>query len=186
MSSVKKQRTSRNSKRAGRVLGRTFFERSVLEVAPDLLSKYLVREYRGKRMAFRITETEAYDGPLDLACHASKGRTARTNVLFGPAGVWYVYLIYGMYDMLNVVTGPRAYPAAVLIRGVEGYDGPGKLTRALGIDRKLNEQPARKASGLWIEDRGETLAKNGILTGPRVGVAYAGKWADKPWRFQIR
>lgn len=169
-----------------KTLQEDFFERSVLKVAPDLLGKYLVRQYRGQRTTLRITETEAYDGMHDLACHASKGRTPRTDVMFGSAGVWYVYLIYGMYDMLNIVTGPEEHPAAVLIRGVECYDGPGKLTKALHVTRALNRKPARKTSRLWIEDRGEMVAKKDIVTGPRIGVAYAGEWADKPWRFRLK
>lgn len=130
-----------------------------------------------------ITETEAYHGEDDLACHASKGRTKRTAVMFGPPGRWYVYFIYGMYEMLNIVTGPGSYPSAVLIRGVEGFDGPGKLTRGLMIRGTINAKIAGKATGVWIEDRGMRPLK--IKRGPRVGVAYAGKWAKKPWRFQL-
>lgn len=168
------------------VLSKDFFKRPTVTVARELLGKYLVCERNGKRIALRIIETEAYDGSHDLACHASKGRTSRTDVMFGPAGVWYVYLIYGMYDMLNIVTGDREYPAAVLIRGVERYDGPGKLTKALDITRKLNSLPATKKSGLWIEDRGERVSKRDIITGSRVGVAYAKEYAHKPWRFSLK
>lgn len=165
------------------VLPQTFFHRSVHEVAPELLGKYLVHAGAEGEVAYMITEVEAYDGPEDLACHASKGRTPRTEVMFGPAGHWYVYLIYGMYDMLNIVTGEEEYPAAVLIRGVEGYDGPGKLTKALAITREYNTQPAKKDTGLWIEDRGIVVATNEIKTAPRVGVGYAKEYAEKPWRF---
>ncbi len=132
-----------------------------------------------------ITEVEAYDGVNDLACHASKGRTARTEVMFSEAGVWYVYLIYGMYNMLNIVTSEREYPAAVLIRGVEGIDGPGRLTRVLGVTLDINALPATESTGLWIEDRGIIIDPETIRTTPRIGVEYAGEWATKPWRFLI-
>ncbi len=175
------------------VLGKEFFERSVLEVAPELLGKYLVRESENGAagIAHMITEVEAYDGAADLACHASKGRTSRTEVMFGPAGHWYVYLIYGRYDMLNIVTGPEDHAAAVLIRGVVAYDGPGKLTRDLGITREYNTAPAlpkkEGGSGLWIEDRGYTVDAASIEATPRIGVDYAGpEWSQKPWRFVLK
>lgn len=172
------------------VLEAGFYERHVLEVAPDLLGKYLVREIGGVRVAHRIIETEAYDGEHDQACHAAKGRTARTEVMFGPAGIWYVYLVYGMHHMLNIVTGHDGYPAAVLIRALASVDGscsgPGKLTRTLGVDRTLNASPASLLSGLWIEDRGEHVDTQHIVTAPRVGIAYAGAWAEKPWRFILK
>ncbi|MFH1497995.1 MAG: DNA-3-methyladenine glycosylase [Verrucomicrobiota bacterium] len=147
----------------------------------------VVRLADGRLERRRIVEAEAYDGPCDLACHASKGRTARTGVMFGPAGTWYVYLCYGVHEMLNLVTGPVDYPAAILIRGVEGAVGPGRLTRALGLDRSFNAMPARRRSGLWVEDDGWTLPVGQTITaGPRVGVAYAGpEWSAKPWRFRL-
>jgi DNA-3-methyladenine glycosylase len=175
------------------VLGKEFYGRSVLEVAPELLGKYLVvGSGRGSSAsAHMITEVEAYDGAEDLACHASKGKTPRTEVMFGPAGRWYVYLIYGMYDMLNIVTGPEEHAAAVLIRGVGEYDGPGKLTRDLGITREHNAELAlpkgEGGSGLWIEDRGFAVEAASIETTPRIGVDYAGpEWSQKPWRFVLR
>ncbi len=130
-----------------------------------------------------ITEVEAYDGPHDKASHASKGKTPRTEVMFGEPGVFYIYFIYGMYNMLNIVTGARDYPAAVLIRGVEGISGPGKLTRELSIDRTLNGLKVNKKSGLWIEDRGVVIVPKQIQKTPRIGIAYAGEWKDKPYRF---
>ena len=150
-------------------------------------------------MAGRIVEVEAYDGPRDRACHASKGRTARTDPMFGEAGHAYVYLIYGMYSCLNVVTGPVGYPAAVLIRAlepIEGFDGPegdrrdeasgpGRLCRALRITRALNRTDLCLAGRLFIE-AGETVGRGRILRGPRIGVDYAGSWAAKPWRFGVR
>lgn len=151
-----------------------------------LLGKVLVRTIDGVRLERRITETEAYDGERDLACHASKGRTARTEVMYRSGGVWYVYLCYGVHEMLNLVTGPRDRPAAVLIRGVEGVIGPGRLTKALRIDRSLNGAPAVPASGLHIEDQGIVLPRRRVAAGPRIGVDYAGPvWRAKPWRFML-
>lgn len=167
------------------VLDKSFFERPVLETAPDLLGKYLVRATPEGEIALPITETEAYDGETDLACHAARGRTARTEVMYGDAGVWYVYLIYGMYDLINIVTGPQNYPSAVLLRGLEGISGPGRLTRALHITRAFNAQPATPTTGLWIEDRGLIVPSVNIVQTPRIGVDYAKEWAEKPWRFVI-
>ncbi|AHF91773.1 DNA-3-methyladenine glycosylase [Opitutaceae bacterium TAV5] len=159
---------------------------NTVELARWLLGKHLVvHAAGGVRLARRITETEAYHGPEDRACHASKGRTARTGVMFGDAGHWYVYLCYGVHEMLNLVTGPRDWPAAVLIRGLEGINGPGRLTRALGIDRaRFNTRPATPATGLWLEDDGLAVPAGEVQATPRIGVAYAGpEWAAKPWRF---
>ena len=165
-----------------KVLQKNFFEQPTLGVAENLLGKYLVRD----GVAYMITETEAYDGFGDRASHASRGETPRNKVMFGEAGVWYVYFVYGMHHMLNIVTGAKGYPAAVLIRGVEGISGPARLTKALGVDRKMNEQKAKPESGLWIEDRGVIVPKNHIEKTPRIGVAYAGEeWAGKPWRFVL-
>lgn len=169
-----------------RILKRDFFGRTADIVAPELLGKYLVREHGDTEMAHMITEVEAYDGFEDLASHAAKGRTKRTDVMYGKAGHWYVYLIYGMYEMLNIVTGKDEYPSAVLIRGVDSIDGPGRLTRELGITRALNAKPASKGNGLWIEDRGIFIPTNSIIATPRIGVAYAGEWATKPWRFVMK
>ena len=134
-----------------------------------------------------ITEVEAYDGPRDRASHAYRGETSRNRVMFGPACMWYVYFTYGMHWMLNITTGSVGYPAAVLIRGVEGVGGPAKLTRALGIDKRFNEIPAARASGLWIEDRGVAVAPRQIAKAPRVGVDSAGPiWKDKQYRFFLK
>ena len=133
-----------------------------------------------------ITEVEAYNGEKDLASHARVGRTGRTEVMYGPGGVWYVYLCYGVHEMLNLVVGPPDWPAAVLIRGLEGCSGPGRLTRLLDIDRRLNGAAVSRASGLWIEDHGIHVPRSMIRSGPRVGVDYAGPiWANKPWRFSF-
>ena len=168
-------------------LDRKFFERTTLRVAKELLGKFLVRRIGDTVIAVKITETEAYCGPYDLACHASKGLTARTKVMFGPPGHAYVYLIYGMYHCLNVVTERDGYPAAVLIRAVEldGADGPGKLCRKLSIDKKLNAADLTSSQELWVEDRGNSVRPSDIKKSPRVGVDYAGSWKDKLWRFWV-
>ena len=179
-----------------KVLGPEFFERPTLTVARELLGKHLVRKIGGKKIALVIVETEAYDGPKDLACHARNGHTARNSPMWGPAGRAYVYFTYGIHWMLNAVTGPAGYPAAVLIRGlqiphsvtvrnlaVRKVDGPAKLTKFLRIDKKLNGKPLTKKSGLWVEDRGVIIKSSQIQQTPRIGVAYAGSYATKPWRF---
>lgn len=165
-------------------LPQKFFKAPVLRVAKSLVGKYLVRKIRGKEVALMITEVEAYDGSNDLACHARHGKTKRNEVMFGEAGHFYVYFTYGMHWMLNIVTGPKDYPAAVLIRGVEGISGPGRLTKKLKIDKKLNGKPASKKSGLWFEDRGIGRGMR-VRRTPRIGVDYAGHWARKPYRFVI-
>jgi len=183
-------------------LPRSFYSRSTLDVANDLLGKVLIRRLGRRKLAGRIVETEAYVGPHDLACHASKGHTPRTAVMFGPPGFAYVYMIYGFYFCLNVVTEPEGYPAAVLIRAVEpleGVDlmkklrshpvrhtniasGPGKLCMAMSIDKQLNGADLLGTT-IWIEDR--NIDRGAILTSPRVGVDYAGEYKDKPWRFFV-
>ncbi len=178
-----------------RPLPQKFYRRDAREVARGLLGKHLVMRSAGQRHAGMITETEAYCGPHDLACHASKGRTARTEVMFGPPGHWYIYLIYGMYWCLNIVTERKGYPAAVLIRGVrppEGFpcatktDGPGKLCRAFGIDKTLNGTPAFRAGALLtIEESGEHVAAAEVHATPRIGIEYAGEYKDKPWRYVL-
>jgi len=133
-----------------------------------------------------ISEVEAYEGENDLASHARRGRTPRTGVMYCPGGVWYVYLCYGIHEMLNLVVGPENHPAAILIRGIDNLAGPGKLTRHLAIDRRLNGQPADPTSGLHLEDSGLVIARRQIEAGPRIGVAYAGPvWSQKPWRFRL-
>lgn len=160
--------------------------RGAVGLARWLLGKVLVRTTAEGRIERAIVETEAYVGVNDLACHASKGCTPRTQVMFGEGGVWYVYLCYGVHEMLNLVVGPAGFPAAVLIRGVEGAVGPGRLTKQLGIDRTLNARSAAAASGLHLEDHGIVVPRARVIVGPRVGVDYAGPvWAAKPWRFRI-
>jgi DNA-3-methyladenine glycosylase len=182
-------------------LSRAFYERPTVEVARQLLGKYLVRIDAAGVRAGMILETEAYVGPDDKASHASRGRTPRTALMFGPAGFAYVYLIYGMHHCLNIVTERENYPAAVLIRAVEPSEGlelmqkqrptldvrrltngPGKLCQAFGIDRRLNGLDMC-GEALFIEARGTNLVD--IVVTARVGVDYAGPWKDKPWRFYI-
>lgn len=171
------------------ILPREYFSRPTLDVARSLVGKYLVREQGSGVVAGRIIEVEAYVGTEDKACHASKGRTARTDVLFGPPGHAYVYLCYGMYEMLNVVTEQEGFPAAILLRAVECQgrliDGPGRLTRTFDIDRRLNRCDLTLGQSLWFEDRGEAVPTGLLKTHPRIGVDYAGEWAHKPWRFRL-
>ena len=160
--------------------------RNTVAVARWLLGKVLVRTTAQGSSDHSITEVEAYHGANDLACHASKGRTKRTEVMYQAGGRWYVYLCYGMHEMLNLVTGPADYPAAVLIRGLGNVSGPGRLTKQLGIGRDLNGALATSASGLHLEDHGYRPPRGNIRRGPRIGVNFAGPvWAAKPWRFWL-
>lgn len=162
-------------------LGNDFFCRDVLDVAPELVGKTIVRSVDGIHHKYIITEVEAYRGVEDLACHASKGRTPRTEVMFQHGGLVYVYLIYGMYWMLNFVTGKPGNPQAALIRGVTDCYGPGRLTKKLSISRDFYGEDLAKSSRLWVEDRNNTPL---IQISTRIGVDYAGEeWASKPWRF---
>ena len=183
-------------------LPESFYSRPAVDVAVDLIGKVLVRQVGRTRMAGIIVETEAYVGSHDLACHASKGKTARTSVMFGPPGRAYVYMIYGVYYCLNAVTGRTGYPAAVLIRAIEPLDGiramkrrrpkaaqdvdigsgPGKLCQAMSIDLDLNAVSLRGRS-LWIERH--DMDPGRVVAGPRIGVDYAGEYRDKPWRFFV-
>ena len=155
-----------------------------VEIAPDLLGKKLVRVFKdGTRKEYLITETEAYRGKEDLACHASKGRTARTEVMFQEGGVVYVYLIYGMYWLLNIVTGEKNHPQAVLIRGLKEIDGPGRVGRQLQLDSSFYGEDLTQSKRIWIEDGLEVV---NYTADKRVGVDYAGdQWANKLWRFVL-
>ncbi|MBI1957212.1 MAG: DNA-3-methyladenine glycosylase, partial [Candidatus Niyogibacteria bacterium] len=170
-------------------LPRIFFEAPTLQVARDLLGKTLVRRMNGKIIRSLITETEAYIGERDKACHASRGRTARTAVMYEKAGTAYVYLIYGMHWCLNIVTERENFPAAVLIRGIEidgkRISGPGRVCKALGIDKKFNGADLVGNRALWLEESSVRHRVSNIQRGPRVGVDYADAWAKKPWRFWI-
>jgi len=169
-----------------RPLGVDFFDRPAERVARDLLGAWLVvRGLDGRTTRHVVFETEAYLGAHDLACHGSKGMTKRNATMFGPAGRWYVYLCYGLHWMLNVVTGDEGVPAAVLIRGVGEHVGPGRVTKALGVDRSLDGRPASRRGGLWFEASGIRVPPRLVERTPRIGVGYAGEWAEKPLRFVV-
>lgn len=175
------------------IIKKEFYNRSSLMVAQELLGSILVRKIGNKIYRTRIVETEAYEGFHDKASHASRGKTARNEVMFGKAGIAYVYFTYGMHFMLNIVTGPEEYPAAVLIRAVEPQDiniqntnGPARLTKALKIDKTFNGFSVyTKKHGLWIEI-GENMKNKDIISAKRIGVDYAGEYKDKLWRFYIK
>jgi DNA-3-methyladenine glycosylase len=183
-------------------LPREFYARPTVEVAKGLLGQRWVRVLEGERLAGRIVEVEAYDGEYDRASHAARGPTPRNYVMYGPAGVAYVYFTYGMYHCLNVVTGAEGYPAAVLIRAlepVEGIDrmralrrrpdrdltsGPGRLCQALAISRSLNGVDLCQSEVLFIE-ADDGVADEQIMATPRVGVR-GDEWAiTVPWRFFV-
>ncbi len=171
---------------SSRVLTSEFFDRPADRVARELLGAMLVvRAADGGLTRHVIFETEAYLGAHDLACHGSRGLTKRNATMFGPASRWYVYLCYGMHWMLNIVTGREGVPAAVLIRGVGEHDGPGRLTKALNIDHSFDGRPASRRTGLWLESSGIALPRRLIERTPRIGVGYAGEWAEKPLRFVV-
>jgi DNA-3-methyladenine glycosylase len=172
-------------------LPREFYDRNAEAVAPDLLGKLLAHRSGDVLRVGRVVEAEAYLGPHDLAAHSSKGRTRRTEVMFGPPGHAYVYMIYGIYHCLNAVTGPGGHASAVLVRALEpvrniegNTKGPGLLCRALGIDRTCNGLDLLGDDLFFAEPaRSEPFE---VVAGPRVGVAYAKEWAEKPLRFSIR
>ncbi len=163
-------------------LNEDFFHRPCLEVAQALVGKLLVRRLPdGQLLKLRIAETEAYCGEEDTACHAHKGRTKRTQVLYQAAGTMYIYLCYGMHWLLNIVTGEVDEPQAVLIRACVDAPGPGRLTKALSITGALNEASILTSPELWVEDDGFACS---VTTGKRVGIGYASQEdQDKPWRF---
>ncbi|NDC64175.1 MAG: DNA-3-methyladenine glycosylase [Planctomycetia bacterium] len=182
---------SANTPRGGdavraRPLEQAFFDRPADRVARDLLGTWLVvRDHRGRTTRHLVRETEAYLGAHDLACHGRTGPTKRNATMFGPAGRWYVYLCYGLHWMLNVVTGPAGVPAAVLIRGAGDLSGPGRVTRALAIDRRFDGRPASRPGGLWFEAGDVAIPRRLVRRTPRIGVGYAGEWAEKPLRFLV-
>lgn len=181
---------TRSRRTRGAKLPRDFYAGDTVEVARALLGKHLVLVRDGIAMRGRIVETEAYLGAHDLASHSSKGITPRTAIMYGPPGYAYVYLIYGMHHCMNVVTEAEGHGAAVLLRALEPVEhvdgntrGPGRLCRALGIDRSLNGHDLL-SEDFHILDPGEALDFN-IVTRPRIGVAYAREWAEADLRFYI-
>ena len=170
-------------------LPRKRFQGGTVTLARELIGCQLCRRMPdGSVRRLVITETEAYDGPEDLACHAHTNRkTKRNAVMFERGGICYVYLCYGIHWLLNLVTGPPDYPAAVLIRGAGSFNGPGKLTKGLAIDGANNRQPLTRKAGLWIEEPAEPLPpKIAVRATPRIGIDYAGPyWSQVPYRFLL-
>jgi DNA-3-methyladenine glycosylase len=174
-----------------RKLPRAFYNRDTVVVAQELLGKYLVHVSRGVERIGRIVEVEAYLGPHDLAAHSARGLTERTKIMFGPPGHAYVYLIYGMYWCMNVVTQPQGVASAVLLRALEPVQniagrtqGPGLLCKAMHIDKRMNGQDLL-SNGLYIA-RGPERGPFTIVRRPRIGVDYAGHWARRLLRFYIK
>ncbi len=166
------------------ILDQVFYTRPATELAPLLLGKLLCRRQGDTVIRRRITETECYFGEEDTACHAHKGHTPRTDTLYQAGGIAYVYLCYGIHSLLNVVTGAENHPEAVLIRGVEGASGPGRLTKTLGITCADNRLPLTEAGGIWLEDDGAPMPAFTAL--PRVGIDYAAKEdRERPWRYVV-
>jgi DNA-3-methyladenine glycosylase len=190
-------------------LPREFFARDTLTAARELLGARLVRILDGQRLSGNIVECEAYIGQGDTACHASRGRTARTEVMFGSPGLAYVYFTYGMHWMLNVVTEAKGFPAAVLLRAIQPLEGvetmralrgakgrprgnrqltsgPARLTQALAIDKSFNRADMTTGGQLWLE-AGDSVPDSKVERGPRIGVNYAAeKDRSAPWRFWVR
>jgi DNA-3-methyladenine glycosylase len=166
-------------------LSLSFYARDAESVAKELLGQTLVVKLNSLEKRSRIVETEAYVGIHDLACHAAKGKTKRTEIMFGEAGRAYIYLIYGLHNMLNIVTSIKDDPQAVLIRAVEPLTyaddtkGPGKLCKVLGISR-LHNGESLLGSKLWLE---KSKVPKTIVTTKRIGVDYAKEWKDAPLRF---
>jgi DNA-3-methyladenine glycosylase len=186
---------------------REFYVRpSVVQIAKDLLGKYLLTRLEDTATGGMIVETEAYAGPEDRASHAyNSRRTSRTEIMFHEGGVAYVYLCYGIHHLFNIVTNVEGNPHAVLIRAIEPTDGvelmlhrrnmkevslklsggPGTLTQALGI-KTTHTQTDLTDEQIWLEDRGFLVPEDEIIAGPRVGVSYAGEDVENPWRFQLK
>ncbi len=162
----------------------SFYNRDCLTVAKELVGKVIVRKHEEKELCLRISETECYIGESDTACHAHKGKTKRTEVMYMKAGTVYVYLCYGMHWLLNIVTGEEDVPEAVLIRACEEKDGPAKLTKALDINGDFNREDITACDNLWIEDDGFVCE---VETDKRVGIGYASEEdQNKLWRFKIK
>lgn len=163
------------------ILDEAYFSASAQDLAPDLIGKVLCRAIDGRVERRRILETECYFGEEDTACHAHKGKTPRTEIMYPSGGRAYVYLCYGIHHLLNLTTGPEGHPEAVLIRGVEGAIGPGRVTKLLQIDRGLNTKSLIPENGLWIEDDGIRLNQTAM---PRVGIDYASREdRERLWRY---
>lgn len=169
----------------GKRLTKSFYLQDALIVAPALVGKLLVRKMDNcKIIKLRISETEVYRGEQDTACHARFGKTNRTKVMYCEGGISYIYMIYGIHFLLNVITGKKEQPQAVLIRATNEYDGPGKLTKALNIDKSLNGISLTNSDKLWFEDDGFVAE---YIKAPRVGIDYASEpYKSIPWRFILK
>ena len=166
------------------ILKKAYFSSPATILAPDLIGKILCRRTQNGIIRARITETECYFGEEDTACHAHKGKTERTKTMYEAGGITYVYLCYGMHSLLNIVTGPKDHPEAVLIRGVEGANGPGRTTKYMQITTVHNALPLSPESGIWIEDDGQNFDHTAL---PRVGIDYASEEdRNRPWRYIIK
>src|SRR5262245_35714225 len=179
-----------------RRLDRGAFNRPTLEVARDLVGKFIVRKYRGRELTGMITEVEAYRGPRDRASHAHGGRrTARVEPLYGDGGTAYVYLVYGIHWLFNISTVGAETPEGILVRAIlaelpgeqrKAFIGPGRVSKYLRIDKRLTGADLTRSSIIWLEDRGVHIPSRRVRRGPRVGIDYAGAyWAARPWRFWI-
>ena len=167
------------------ILGKDYFAKDAKALAPDLVGKLLCRRTDEGVIKARITETECYFGEEDTACHAHKGKTERTKPMYESGGITYVYLCYGIHSLLNIVTGEKNHPEAVLIRGVDRACGPGKLTKLLKISVKDNFLPLSEESGIWIEDDG--IKKPKLERTSRIGIDYASKRdRERKWRFIMK
>jgi len=166
-------------------LGRDFYTQDVLKIAEKLLGKPLIVQLNNEQSSHAITEVEIYRGREDKGCHVSRGRTKRNEIMFDQGGLLYVYLVYGMHWMLNVVTGRPEEPQALLIRGLEDINGPGRLTKALGIGRSFHGEDLVTSPRIWIGDA--SVNNREIIKKPRVGIDYAGEyWKNKPWRYVLK
>ena len=164
---------------------RTFYKNDVLDVAPKLLGSRLKRKINSTVYTYLITEIEIYRGEEDEACHARKGKTKRTEVMYQNGGLLYIYLIYGMHWMLNIVTGKKEQPQAILIRGLDKVNGPGRVTRELKIDGGFNRIDLHDSELIWIEKY--TKTNKDYITTPRIGIDYAGDYyRNIPWRYVLK
>ena len=180
-------------------LSRSFYTRPTLLVAKDLLGKFLIKKDGQKKLIGKIVEVEAYKGPKDKAAHSYGGKiTDRSKTFYLEGGHLYIYLCYGINWMLNIVTEKENKPEAILVRALEPIEGcnlkkienlsngPGKLCRWLKIDKSFNETDLVNSDKIWLEDRGEVIKKSQIVSAKRIGVDYAGEWAERLWRFYIK
>lgn len=165
------------------ILNSGFFKDDVIKVADSLIGKKLIRSIAGKNIEYLITELEIYRGEEDLACHASKGKTKRTEVMYREGGIIYMYLVYGMHWMFNIVCGEKDNPQAILIRGINEIKGPGKVSKKLALNKDFNYKQLSKENNIWIENN----KKYKYVKENRIGIDYAGAiWKNKKWRYILK